>query len=356
MTLSQNNNDIEPDYSNKNSDIGLTRPIFKDNINNNSFINNNLIFNSQLVNNNIYPNTNNLFWQYNLFNNNNILKNDLFNNNYDNSNNNRNIIFPNFLNIYPAFFTNIYFNPNYSKISENTNLINIPTSNSNIINNNTNLINIPTNNSNINTNTNLDNIPTNNSNRINKNTNLKKKKKHTGNANDNILRKIQVHFLTFVVNFINDVIAKLIVDKNAPHFKHLSYTIKKNIKHQNIEDLKKKTIGELLQLDISPKIKLSDKNINKNIYKTICVMCPSLKLYFQKNYIELFKEYFNNKNKIFLVNGKLIKISEKTKTFEDLMEKYKLYQEKLRNIAIKFFLNNYKKNKKPKFKTHIINK
>ena len=185
---------------------------------------------------------------------------------------------------------------------------------------------------------------------------IKTKRVHGANAKDNILKKIQVHFLSFIVNYTNDVIDSLIKDKNAPHFKPFAYEIKKKINLKYVEDLKMKTIGEVLQFKASSKFKITDINVNKYIYKIICEMCPSLQNFLNKSYMDLFKEYFTNKNKIFEVNGKLIQISEKTKTFNDLIEKYYSSKEKIKIIAINYYFNNSKSYKKPIFKTHVFNK
>ena len=94
---------------------------------------------------------------------------------------------------------------------------------------------------------------------------IKNKKIHTASDDDNILRKIQVHFLSFVTNYINDIIKKFISDKKVPLFKNIDYKIKKLVNHKFIEELKSKNIAELLQLRPSPKMKIHDEYVNKNI-------------------------------------------------------------------------------------------
>ena len=182
------------------------------------------------------------------------------------------------------------------------------------------------------------------------------KRVHTATDYDNILRKIQVHFLSFIINFTNDVINTLFNDKRIPKFKNLDYEIKKTVNHKSVEMLKSKDIGEILQLKISPKIKLYDGSFNKDIYDTIYKKYPAIQAYMNKSYISLFKEYYNNKNKIFKVNGQLIYLSPKTKIFNDLLIKNIKYKEKMKYVAINYFLHCYKRIKKPKFKTRITKK
>ena len=182
------------------------------------------------------------------------------------------------------------------------------------------------------------------------------KRIHRADDNDNLLRKIQVHFLTFITNYINDVIKAFSNGKKIPLFKNLDYKIKKTVNHKYVEELKTKSIAEILQLRVSPKMKNHDDSVNKNIYNIVITSCPFMYGFLQRNYLSLFKEYYYNKNKIFIVNGKIIPISIKTKTFNDLINKYYSYKEKLKKIAICFFLNHYRRIKKPNFKIKVFNK
>ena len=178
-----------------------------------------------------------------------------------------------------------------------------------------------------------------------------KKKIHRASDDDNILRKIQVHFLSFIVNFSNDVIKTFISDKNIPLFKNLDYKIKKTVNHKSVETLKTKTIGEILQSRVSPKIKVNHENENKNTYNKILQKCPLIFDYFQKNYLSLFREYYYNENKIFVFNGKNIQLSNKTNTFKELVLKNYKYAERLKYVSVNYILNTYKRIKKPNFIT-----
>ena len=95
------------------------------------------------------------------------------------------------------------------------------------------------------------------------------RKIHRASDNDNILRKIQVHFLSFIINYTNDVITAFTQDKKIPLFKNLDYKIKKVVNHKSVENLKTKTIGEILQSRVSPKIKVNHESANKNTYNII---------------------------------------------------------------------------------------
>ena len=181
-----------------------------------------------------------------------------------------------------------------------------------------------------------------------------KKKIHSGAADDNILRKIQIHFLSFIINYSNDIISSL-TDEKLPRFKDLDYKQKKIVKHQFVEELKKKTIKEILEINITPKEKKSVKKndkYNKYIYDTILKKCPSIDGFFNKNYLTLFKEYYYNIDDIFRYNEKIIPLSEKTKkkTFNSLILKHHKYIEKIKYVCNNYYLNTYKRMKKPNFK------
>ena len=62
---------------------------------------------------------------------------------------------------------------------------------------------------------------------------------HSAKDDDNILRKIQVHYLSFITNFTNDILRVFIINNNVPFFKNIDYKLKKTVKHKYIEELKK---------------------------------------------------------------------------------------------------------------------
>ena len=176
------------------------------------------------------------------------------------------------------------------------------------------------------------------------------RKVHSAADDDNILRKIQVHFLSFIVNFTNDIICAFITGKDIPLFKNLDYKIKKVVNHKSVEILKNKTVGEILQLRVSPKMKINHENVNRNTYYVILEKLPFIHEYFEMKYLTLFKEYYTNQNKVFEVNGKTIQISVKTKTFKDLIKKNHRFSERLKYVSINYILNTYKRMKRPNFK------
>lgn len=178
---------------------------------------------------------------------------------------------------------------------------------------------------------------------------------HSASDDDNLIRKIQVHFLSFIIFFVNDIIKTFINIKNPPLFKNLDYNIKKIVNYKYFEYLKSRKISEIIQLAVSPKMKVHDETVNKKIYNKICNMCPFIAQFLQQSYLSIFNIYYYNKNNKFEIDGKEVQLSLKTKTFNSLIEKYNNLKDKLKYIAIKFFMNSKKHTQIKKFKTNIFN-
>ena len=179
-----------------------------------------------------------------------------------------------------------------------------------------------------------------------------KKRKHDASDYDNILRKIQVHYLTFIVNFTNDLIAAFIINNKELKFKSLSYDLKKTVNHSYVQYLKNKTIGEILQFDASSKNKKYINSINKQIFKKVCEISPFLANFFNMSYLELFSEYYFKYNRVFFFQGKNISLSKNTRIFVDLIQKNSADAEKIRQVVINNFIETKIDNKPPMF---IIN-
>ena len=164
-------------------------------------------------------------------------------------------------------------------------------------------------------------------------------------------------FLSFIISFTNDIVTSLSDDKTVPLFKDLDYQIKKKVNHKFVEKIKTKKLEDIVKLRITPKIK-QEENINEQIYKSVLEEYPDIQEFFDKSYLDLFKDYYENKNNIFRFNKKIIPLSDKTKqkTFDKLIEKNMKYKEKIKYVSINYYLNSYKRLKKPYFKIRTCKK
>ena len=171
------------------------------------------------------------------------------------------------------------------------------------------------------------------------------RKTHNKMDDDNVLTKIQVDFLKFLIAFSNDVIEPYF----GKYFMPINYNIRKNIKSDHIFKLKTSSIKDILQMDISQKFQKYGENFNKKAYDFICEKVDKdenlnwVSNFFDMNYLEVFNKYYYKVNKnenYFFIGNKKIKFSE-AKTFYYLLEKNKsapLYQERLIKISERCFI------------------
>ena len=158
----------------------------------------------------------------------------------------------------------------------------------------------------------------------------RKRKKHSKSAPDNVLTKIQCHFLNFFISFANDVV-KCIFGCNKLTFKPINYRCKKRVSYDYFNRLKEMEINKLLLEEISGKYK-SDKCINQKIYKKLISLSDWLADFFNMRYLKLFRIYYNKLKplKKVAIQDKVINLSSKTKSFYYLLKKNK----EIKNIII----------------------
>lgn len=182
----------------------------------------------------------------------------------------------------------------------------------------------------------------------------KKKKFHLKSDFDNVLTKIQIHFLNFLINISNDVL-KATLTKNNLHFKHINYNFKKKITYEHIKHLKTVPIKELLEKDISSKYRKYSKDFNSKILQQVIPSSKWLEEFFNMKYLSLFRIYYNNCKPLKQINfnGKNINLSLNTKSFFNLLKKnrIKLMRAKIISTAQDAYFDGYK-NMDAKF--HVI--
>ena len=177
---------------------------------------------------------------------------------------------------------------------------------------------------------------------------------HGSNDFDNVQRKIKVHFLNFLINFCNDALA---TDYGfSPFtFKYKNYKSKMNVNFENKEELKKSSIIDILNLEISSKFKTFNRFENKILLSKI--ESGWLNKLFLLNNKELFKFYYNNQNPLYKIvfENKEINLASKTKSFYYLLEKNKdkNLKQKFIETAKNVYLNGNDINGNP-FLTKII--
>lgn len=181
----------------------------------------------------------------------------------------------------------------------------------------------------------------------------RQKKIHGKLALDNILTKMQIHFINFIINLCNDVI-KLNCKDNNLTFKSVNHRFKSRIAFNHFNNLKKGPIKRILEEKISNKYKKSEANHNIIILNKIINESEWLNKFFNMNYVILFSKYHNNCKplKKIVFEGKEIKLSHKTKSFFDLLRKNKQIKDEIIMIAQKAYFDGRQNRKE---NTFVIN-
>lgn len=187
---------------------------------------------------------------------------------------------------------------------------------------------------------------------VKENPNKKKQKCHSSDDFDNIQRKIQVHYISFLIWLGNDAIKTIFGQKTKYHFKQVNYEFKKIVNHNYIEYLKKCKYSDIMQMTISPKNKRFKEDSNKKTFLEVCKYSEILKNIFDKNYLYIFQKYYcgleSNKN-ILDLEGLKITLSSKTKALFNLLNKNETNKEKFKNVIKDVYFSDIIYNNDKKF-------
>lgn len=154
---------------------------------------------------------------------------------------------------------------------------------------------------------------------------------HDKNQTDNLLRKIKVHYFSFIILFLNDILKSL---KYKRKFLQLNYEYKSNTSKDIVKSLKENTIGEIICNKISSKYKYKDENSNKLLYDKIKGNIIMKKI-FEIKYLKLFEIYYESNKIISLeeygINKEII-LTNKVKMYNDLLQKEKFNEKDKKEI------------------------
>ena len=144
------------------------------------------------------------------------------------------------------------------------------------------------------------------------------------NLFNNLLKKIQVHFITFIINLSNDAIKTALENKKDFFFIDIDYKIKSTINFNYFENLKSLKIKDIILNPNSKKFKLYPEDYNEVVYNEIINLSEWLQEFLNMDYLTLFEIYFNNGKQLNKIefNGKEIILENKTKPFYELIKKY----------------------------------
>ena len=151
-----------------------------------------------------------------------------------------------------------------------------------------------------------------------------KKRNHNKFAKDNIKRKIQVNYLKFLINFINQIIKEILSENgNAENFQfyRLDYKFAKDITKKSFDRNKEKTIGEIFKDNASSKYK-NNKKINVKVYNRVTKKSEIIKNLLNKPYLYFFYIYYSGQTIINLSDyglDKTINLSSNTGFCKDII-------------------------------------
>ena len=167
---------------------------------------------------------------------------------------------------------------------------------------------------------------------------------HDNLAKDNVTRKIQVHVINSMIQFVNEIINKIDIGlENIPEFKKIDYSFIKNIKSEIFEENKKKTIENILEAKISPKYKIFPPDYNKKEMKKIKKNAV-IKNILSITYKDFFNEIFYKNKRIIDLSKyglkKIIILSSKVKLYENMFNEKmdEEYSKRVEKIIRKKFL------------------
>ena len=141
---------------------------------------------------------------------------------------------------------------------------------------------------------------------------------HDKNSSDNLKRKIHVHFLSFIVSYLNEILKNL---NYKQRFLQLDYRFKRIINNKYFKSIKKQPIGNIIRNRISYKYK-QNEYYNEIIYEQIKEN-EILNKILSQSYLNLFKNIYYKSNNIISLKeyglNKNIFLSTKVKMYKDLL-------------------------------------
>ena len=194
-------------------------------------------------------------------------------------------------------------------------------------------------------------------------------KKHKKTDNDNIQTKIQVHFINFLINMVNDAVktefdSKFLsnimknngnIDVNSKKksvenlFRYINHKEKKKINYDYLINILQNPIKNIITTNVSSKYRKFKNDFNKMLYLKLKEKSEWFSAFLNQKFIDVFINYYYNEEKpLQMINfeGKTINLSKKTETFAHLLIKNKNLKNQMIDLVKNNYLNEYNKSKK----------
>ena len=194
-------------------------------------------------------------------------------------------------------------------------------------------------------------------------------KKHKKTDNDNIQTKIQVHFINFLINMVNDAVktefdpkflSNLMKNSDndnvnskkksaANFFRYINHKEKKKISYDYIINILQSPIKDIITTNVSSKYRKFKNDYNKMLYLKLKEKSGWFSAFLDQKFIDVFINYYYNEEKpLQMINfeGKTINLSKKTETFAHLLIKNKNLKNQMIDLVKNIYLNENYKSKK----------
>lgn len=170
-----------------------------------------------------------------------------------------------------------------------------------------------------------------------------KRHRHLNTNFDNLQVKIQVNYINFIKNLSNDVLFSIFKNNKKYNLKDIDNDFKIDVSRKNFDFLKSSKIKDVLGKNISEKYKTYKIDFNKELLDEVCQKSPWLNDFFNLNYLDLFKCYYNDQKQIDTISfcEQIITLSKETqkKTFYELLIKNKNITKELINAVKNVYFN-----------------
>ena len=170
-----------------------------------------------------------------------------------------------------------------------------------------------------------------------------KRHRHLNTHLDNLQIKIQVNYINFIINLSNDALFSIFKDNKKYNLKDINHEFKIDVTRKNFEFLKSSKIKDVLGKNISKKCTNYKINFNKELLDEVCQKSPWLNDFFNLNYLDLFKCYYNDQKQIDKISfcKQIITLSKKTqkKSFCELLIKNENIKKELINAVKNVYFN-----------------
>ena len=170
-----------------------------------------------------------------------------------------------------------------------------------------------------------------------------KRHRHLNTHFDNLQIKIQVNYINFIINLSNDALFLIFKNNKKYNIKDIDHAFKIDVSRKNFDFLKSSKIKDVLEKNISNKYTQYIKKFNKELLDEVCQKSPWLNDFFNLNYLDLFKCYYNDQKHIdkIIFWDQIITLSKKTqkKTFYELLIKNKNIAKELINAVKTVYFN-----------------